>query len=60
MERTKRPKGMSQLDYLWTQFGNYAMQNGTTNPQYAILTEDQINQKLYDMSVYWEEDDEES
>lgn len=60
MERTKRPKGMSQLDYLWTQFGNYAMQNGTTNPQYAILTEDQIDQKLYDMSVYWEEDDEES
>lgn len=60
MEKTKRPKGMSQLDYLWTQFGNYAMQNGTTNPQYAILTEDQIDQKLYDMSVYWEEDDEES
>lgn len=60
MEKAKRPKGMSQLDYLWTQFGNYAMQNGTTNPQYAILTEDQIDQKLYDMSVYWEEDDEES
>lgn len=60
MGKIKRPKGMSQLDYLWTQFGNYAMQNGTTNPQYAILTEDQINQKLYDMSVYWEEDDEES
>lgn len=57
-EAVERPKGMSQLDYLWIYFGNYAVQKGNIDPEYAIPTEEQINQKLQDFGVYWEEDEE--
>ena len=57
-ETVERPKGMSQLDYLWKYFGNYAVQKGNIDPEYAIPTEEQINQKLQDFGVYWEENEE--
>ena len=29
---TKLPRGMSQLDYLWTNFGNYKVSEGIQSP----------------------------
>ena len=29
---TKLPRGMSQLDYLWTNFGNYKVSEGIQTP----------------------------
>lgn len=43
-----RPKGMSQLDYLWTYFGNYKVSEGISNSpnEFSIVSEKVLDEYL--------------
>lgn len=44
MNKDNRPANMSQLDYLWTYFGDYSVSNiPSDNPAQTILTQEAVN-----------------
>lgn len=52
MGKIKRSDGVSQLDHLWSNFGEYSIQKGNSDPQYSLLTQEQINQRLQQIESY--------
>ena len=48
MNKEDRPKGMSQLDWLWQNLGDYTISNNPSDDSQTIITSDVVNKLIKD------------